>query len=128
MVEVSCALIVENGKVLIARRSKAMPHSLKWEFPGGKIREGEDGPASVVREIREELGLFIVVDRKLQPHVHHYSGHTVQLHPFVCHREGGRLVLNEHDAFRWISAREVAEIDWLEADVAVAGELAQLLD
>ena len=65
MIEVACAIIIEKEKVLVTQRSESMPHALKWEFPGGKVKEGETPESCIGREIKEELGLEIRVDRLL---------------------------------------------------------------
>ncbi len=56
MIEVTCAIVMEGNKVLVTQRSEHMPHPLKWEFPGGKLKEGETPERCIKREIREELG------------------------------------------------------------------------
>ncbi len=120
MIEVSCAIIVERGKVLSTRRSEEMPHPLKWEFPGGKLKPDETPEACIVREIREELGVEVKVDRRL-PHIeHHYEMHSIKLIPFLCHIMDGVISLSEHKEYQWVNPGKLGEVDWLEADVEVA--------
>ena len=120
MIEVSCAIIVERGKVLSTRRSEEMPHPLKWEFPGGKLKPDETPEACIVREIREELGVEVKVDRKLRPVIHHYEMHSIKLIPFLCHIMDGVISLSEHKEYQWVNPDKLGEVDWLEADVEVA--------
>ena len=119
LTEVSCAIILDGEMVLVTQRSALMPHPLKWEFPGGKLKPGETPEASIIREIREELGLEISV-RQLLPSVKHsYSQQPIKLIPFVCTIRHGEISLSEHSSYRWVHRSELDQIDWLEADVEV---------
>ena len=119
MVEVTCAIIVEDKRVLATRRSPWMPHALKWEFPGGKVKEGETPEYCIRREIREELGIEIRVEQLLPSVTHHYEAWSIRLIPFICHILEGIISLSEHQEYRWIPCIELDELDWLEADVEV---------
>lgn len=121
MIEVTCAIIVENGRVLATRRSETMPHPLKWEFPGGKLKAGESPELCIVREIREELGIEVEVKQVLGPVTHHYQEHSIKLIPIICHILEGIISLTEHMEYSWIEPAELGKLDWLEADVKVAG-------
>ena len=127
MIEVSCALIIENGKVLATQRSSVMPHPFKWEFPGGKLKGGEEPKASIVREIREELGLEVEPLEVLSPVVHRYASGSVKLIPVSCNIVEGIISLSEHTAYRWLSCGELDEVDWLEADVEVLKQVRSLI-
>lgn len=120
MIEVTCAIIVENGRVLATRRSETMPHPLKWEFPGGKLKAGESPELCIVREIREELGIEVEVKQVLEPVTHHYQEHSIKLIPIICHILEGIISLTEHMEYSWIEPAELGKLDWLEADVKVA--------
>jgi 8-oxo-dGTP diphosphatase len=118
-IEVTCAVIASDREVLAVRRSETMPHPLKWEFPGGKLREGESPEKCIIREIREELGIEIKVERLL-PAVHQrYDTHAIKLLPFICSIRKGKITLSEHGEYRWIPFGELEEVDWLEADLQV---------
>ena len=117
--EVTCAIIVRKGSVLITQRSASMPHPLKWEFPGGKVKEGESVEECIRREIREELGLRIEVERLLPSVRHTYGRMPITLIPLVCRILDGEVKLSEHSAFRWVPLNELEGVDWLEADLGV---------
>ncbi|MEN8158395.1 MAG: (deoxy)nucleoside triphosphate pyrophosphohydrolase [Bacteroidota bacterium] len=125
-IDVTCAIIVQNGQILATRRSESMPHPLKWEFPGGKVKGNESASECISREIMEELGVGIVVERPLSPVVHHYDAHSVRLIPFICTLEQGDISLSEHQECRWIPCHELDAVDWLDADVEVAAEVQRL--
>jgi 8-oxo-dGTP diphosphatase len=119
LIEVTCAVIMDGEQVLVTQRSEQMPHPLKWEFPGGKLKSGETPERCIVREIREELGIEISV-RELLPSVKHsYARETIKLIPFVCRLEDGVIELAEHRSHQWVHLDELEQIDWLQADLEV---------
>ncbi len=119
IIEVACAIIMDGERVLVAQRSEEMPHPLKWEFPGGKLKPGETPENCIIREIREELGVEITVQKLLPSVKHTYRTNKVKLIPFVCLIKGGEISLSEHKSYRWVHRFELNQIDWLEADVDV---------
>jgi 8-oxo-dGTP diphosphatase len=115
-VHVSCAIIERDGLILAAQRSAAMSLPLKWEFPGGKIHDGETPEQCLRRELVEEMGVQISVGRGLPATTHYYPDFTVTLYPFVCAIESGEIVLHEHAAIVWLPPERLFELDWAEAD------------
>jgi 8-oxo-dGTP diphosphatase len=124
MIEVVCALIIKDGKLLIVQHGANSHHPWKWEFPGGKIHPGETHSEALIREIQEELDIIIEVRESLIPVTHHYSTHTILLVPFVCQWISGSMHLKEHHAMKWVVPAEAFNFDLLEADRAMinAGE------
>jgi 8-oxo-dGTP diphosphatase len=118
-VEVACAIILDGERVFVTQRSEEMPHPLKWEFPGGKLKIGETPEGCIIREIREELGVEISVKQLLPSVKHAYIKNIVKLIPFVCWIERGEIILSEHRSYRWVHRSEMEGLDWLEADVEV---------
>ena len=116
---VTCAIIERDGLVLAAQRSAAMSMPLKWEFPGGKIHEGETPEECLRRELVEELGIQVAVGKSLPASTHHYPTFTVTLYPYVCTITAGEIVIHEHEAIVWLPLDELHSLDWAEADLPV---------
>lgn len=123
MLLVTCALILKDGRVLATRRSPAMPLPGKWEFPGGKLHDGESEEDCIRREIREELALDIRLLKKLTPSPWDYGTFAITLIPFVAECTGGVLHLAEHSEARWLTKDELPALDWAPADVPIVQEL-----
>ena len=115
-IRVSCAIIEQDGLILAAQRSGSMSLPLKWEFPGGKIKEGESPEDCLSRELIEEIGIQPAVCRQLPPSTHHYDNFTVTLFPFICSIRSGTITLHEHAAVAWLPPGELSSLDWAEAD------------
>lgn len=113
---VACAIIEHNGKILAVQRSERMNLPLKWEFPGGKIKQGESPEQCVVREVSEELNLEIAVGQSLPSVSHDYPDFSVTLYPFICAMVSGEITLHEHRALLWLSSHELWSLDWVAAD------------
>jgi 8-oxo-dGTP diphosphatase len=118
-IEVSCAIILDGERVLLTQRSEQMSHPLKWEFPGGKLKPGETPENCVIREIMEELGVDISVQKLLPTVKHTYRTRKIKLIPFVCRIERGQICLSEHRSYRWVHRSLLEQMDLLEADVEV---------
>ena len=117
--QVACAIIERGGLVLATQRSAAMSLPLKWEFPGGKIRQGESPAGCLRRELLEELGIEAPVIEALAPSTHRYASFTVTLHPFRCGEPSGPITLHEHAALAWVAPGDLPSLDWAEADLPV---------
>lgn len=121
MITVTCAVIRnEDEEVLVVRRGEQTDHPLKWEFPGGKLNDGETEEECIIREVEEELALDIVICGKLADVEYDYGHKQIKLIPFICDTLDEVPFLSEHIAYKWISASELAEVDFSEADVFVA--------
>jgi 8-oxo-dGTP diphosphatase len=118
-VRVTCALIIEEGGVLVTQRSRQMAHPMKWEFPGGKVKEEEKPEVCIRREIREELSIEVSVEKELPIVRHQYGSTALELIPFICQHLEGVIELAEHHSYRWVPLEELEKLDWLEADVEV---------
>lgn len=116
MIDVSCALIIQDEKVLIAQNGPASDHPFQWEFPGGKVRNEESPVNSIIREIREELEWDIDVILEIVPVEFDYGIKRIRLFPFICKILEGALRLNDHLAVKWVSFNELRNADLSAAD------------
>ena len=120
-VEVLAAVIIKDQKILCVQRgTHKYPYlANKWEFPGGKMEEGESQEQTIRREIKEELSMEIQPIKHLLSHTHHYPDFSIELHTWLCEPLSEELQLNEHQAFVWLDSQDLKELDWAEADVPV---------
>ena len=129
MINVTCAIIRnDENKILVVRHGGQSDHPYKWEFPGGKVENGESEEDCIIREIREELDIDIVICSKLTAVEHNYGKKEIRLIPFVCDTLDDAPVLTEHSDFKWIDLFELKEMDFSEADIPVSKEYALLFD
>jgi 8-oxo-dGTP diphosphatase len=116
--------IVRAGRVLAARRAYPAQAAGLWEFPGGKVDEGETPEDTAVREISEELGCRIEVTGRLDPEVEIRDGLVLRVATAVL-VDGEPIPRDgEHDAVRWLRPDQLDEVTWLEADRPFVGVLA----
>jgi 8-oxo-dGTP diphosphatase len=121
MIKVTCAITRnDENKVLVVQHGEKSSHPFKWEFPGGKIKEGESEEECIIREINEELSIDIIIYRRMDPVEYSYGNKHILLIPFMCDTLDELPVLNEHIAFKWAEPGYLRNIDLLEADVIVA--------
>ena len=125
-IPVTCAIIIHQNKILVAKRSSTMSQAGFWEFPGGKIENNESMEECLKREIMEELGIEISVKFKLTPSIHEYSPEKViKLFPFICDWKSGGLRVLEHEEVKWISIKGMENLNLAPADIPICKELSQ---
>ncbi len=121
MIRVTCAIIRnEEEEILIVQRGEISDHPFKWEFPGGKVREGETDEECILREIREELSMDIVICNRREDVDYDYGKKHILLIPFACDTLDDLPVLSEHIDYKWIPTVELKNADFSEADIIVA--------
>ena len=121
-IEVVAAIIHQEGRILATQRGYG-EYKGWWEFPGGKMEPGETEEQAIVREIREELDVEIVVERKVCTVEHDYPQFHLVMHCFWCSMSRGVLELKEHQSARWLEPSERGSVEWLPADVSVVEAL-----
>ena len=125
MKQVVAALIWQDGKVLICQRTRHQVMPLKWEFPGGKIEEGEQPRDALRRELDEELGIQAVIGDEVARIRHEYpSGSAIELRFYDVREYAGEM---ENRIFReivWAEPVKLPSYDFLEADLGLVRDLA----
>ena len=123
MINVTCAIIKINDKILVTQRSEIMKLPLKWEFPGGKLEEGENEIDCIKREINEEINIDIEVLEKLSNSLFDYGNFKINLIPFTANYVSGEIILTEHKDYKLLDKSELLNLDWAEADLPIVYEL-----
>ena len=124
-IEVAAAIIINNGKIFACQRGYG-EWTDWWEFPGGKIESGETPEDALLREICEELSIYISIDRHLTTVDYDYPNFHLTMHCYICQlKDDLQPHLLEHEAARWLCRSELEEVKWLPADVEVIKALSE---
>ena len=110
------AAIIRKGNLIFATQRGYGDFKDWWEFPGGKMEDGETPEQALVREINEELSTDISVDKFLYTVDWDYPKFHLTMHCFMCSLLTEALHLNEHEAARWLSKEDIHAVKWLPAD------------
>lgn len=126
-IEVSGAILVNNSEILCAQRDKGKYDyvSYKYEFPGGKIEQGETPAEALHRELIEEMEVYIPAEAMKHFYTveHTYPDFAIRMHCFICNMENRHIVLKEHINAVWKDLHSLSEIDWAAADRPVVEAL-----
>ena len=123
---VVAAVILRDGRILVCQRSRKDTFPLKWEFPGGKVRAGEEPKNALVRELREELGVSARIGNKICRARHKYSEmrDTVELIFYQAHLASAALENLVFESIEWVEPAALRSKDFLEADLGLVERLA----
>lgn len=121
------AVIIENEKILCAQRGASKALSYMWEFPGGKIEDGETPQSALKREIDEEMNCTIEIGEAIETTVHEYDFGFVHLTTFYCNLLKGTPTLTEHVSIQWLPANELMSLEWAPADIPAVKKIQEAL-
>ena len=130
VIEVSAAVIYLNDKILCFQRGigKFDYTSFKYEFPGGKLEEGESPEDALIRELDEELGISVKIGQKLTSITHDYPDFSIYMHCYICETDEFSGELTEHIAYAQLKPHELDQLDWIEADKPIVTLLMEKAD
>lgn len=126
IIEVVASIIKDDDRIFITRRGYG-DFANMWEFPGGKIENGETKEDALIREIKEELELDIRISSFLTTVEYDYPNFHLTMHCFICEIIGGELYLNAHNDAKWITFEELDNQKWALADILVVDSLKKIL-
>jgi 8-oxo-dGTP diphosphatase len=125
MKRVVAAVIEKDGKLLVCQRTRHQTMPLKWEFPGGKIEEGEQPRDALRRELEEELGIDATIGDEIVRLQHRYpNGASVELRFFVVREYRGEIETRIFRELQWSERKDLPSYDFLEADASLVRDLA----
>ncbi|MDH6367990.1 MULTISPECIES: (deoxy)nucleoside triphosphate pyrophosphohydrolase [unclassified Breznakia] len=122
MIKVVAAIICDGDKILIAQRSKGELAG-KWEFPGGKVEQGEDNHTALVREIKEELDMSIEIKRLYTNVVYEYESFILDMDCYICTSNTKEFTLLEHQNVCWIDIKQIDTMDFAPADISIINQM-----
>jgi 8-oxo-dGTP diphosphatase len=126
---VACALIDADNRVLVAQRPANKAMAGLWEFPGGKVNDGERPEDALIRELGEELGIA-VREACLAPLTfasHSYPDFHLLMPLYICRRWEGTVSAKEHQALAWVRANKLRDYPMPPADLPLIPALTDLL-
>jgi 8-oxo-dGTP diphosphatase len=126
---VACALINEYGKVLINERPVGKDYAGYWEFPGGKVDEGETPEEAIIRELKEEINIDVTGSclAPLSFTEKQYDNYYVVVLLYVCRRWDGHIMPMEEQELAWVNPKEIDNFNLLPADKSFFASLRELI-
>ena len=115
VIEVVAAIIQRDGAYFATQRGYGEFEGM-WEFPGGKIELGETHEMALKREIQEELGVDISIEKLLCTTNYDYPSFHLTMHCYLCSIAAGKIELREHKSARWLTTETLDSVEWLPAD------------
>lgn len=118
MLKVVAALIMKDGKMLIAKRSTGNKDVIgKWEFPGGKVEENETEKQAIEREIKEEFDILVRAEKFITNVISKDKKSEIDLKLYLCKYIDGKIKLNDHSDYNWVDKDEILDYDLADLDV-----------
>lgn len=125
-IQVSAGVLTQGSQILICQRRAEDPHPFKWEFPGGKVQDGEDGATCLWRELQEELCVDATIGVELHSATHTYpNGRTVALRFFHVPAFRGEVVNTQFHSLAWVELTDLPLYDFLDGDLDFVAALAR---
>ncbi|WP_448138042.1 (deoxy)nucleoside triphosphate pyrophosphohydrolase [Sphingobacterium siyangense] len=121
--KVVCGIILKDHLVLICRRKPEKSLGGYWEFPGGKVENGESYEESLLREVIEELNLKVKIKRHFFNTVYHYENGAIELISFICETENIATESADHDQLEWVKVDDLLNWKLAPADIPIAKKL-----
>lgn len=122
-IKVVCGIIWKEDKVFIARRKPEKSLGDYWEFPGGKIEEGENPKQALIRELKEELGMEVTVKEYFGTNTHQYEKLIIELIAYECDFVSASFQLTDHDDWKFIESSALSDEKLAPADAPFANKL-----
>ena len=116
---VVAAIIKQDNQYLIVQRNRNKHLGLKWEFPGGKVRDNEKFEEALSREIKEELNITINIHEKIAEEKYKDEKIDIVLHYYLCSQKSGIIKLNEHEDLAWVEKKDFNNYDFAEGDASI---------
>lgn len=126
IITVTAAHCIDNGRILLCRRAPGEKLSGFWEFPGGKVEDGESYASCLARELREELGIVCKIGEEVARNTHHYDGFSIELVLLDTRIESGSIKLAVHDKYEWVPVETLLEWNLAPADIPLAEKVIEL--
>lgn len=127
MQDVTAAIITRDHQVLIAQRAKNQSYAAYWEFPGGKVEEGETPEHCLKRELFEEFGVEANIKKFIHESIYEYPKGAIRLLAYQVDLISETIELRVHDAYRWVDIDDLPNYDLLPADIPIIEKLAEEL-
>lgn len=118
-VNVVAAVIKKNNKFMIARRSAEKDLAGFWEYPGGKVEDGESDEETLKRELKEEFGITTNINQFLTSSFYRYEKFNINLKAYLVEHISGDFVLKDHDQIEWITNKNLKEFKFAPADLPI---------
>lgn len=125
-IEVCAAIIIKDNRIFVTQRGYGFFKG-QWEFPGGKIEEGESKEECLIREIKEELNANISIVQYLNTIEYDYPTFHLIMHNFICSLKDNHYDLIEHEAAKFVEVTLLDQVEFLPADILILDDLKKYL-